>query len=304
VRTVDVKAAARVTHEPIGEMSGIVASRRYPGVFWVQNDSGDSARFFAIHADGSAVMPGWLSGDFFVGERPSDEPADKRQPFPGIGVALAANSDWEDIALDGDTLYLPDMGNNGNARRDLGVYVVDEPNPEATLQTRPLVWLPVAYPDQKAFPDPTNWHFDCEAVFTHRGKLHVLTKHRAPGQINIPETGTNLYRLDSRHTDKVNVLKRMDGLRDLGGWVTGADVSLDGKTLAVLCHMPVASVWLFDISHGGDKLLSDSKQVRRLILSGAQQCEAVCFVDDKTLLVTNEQRDIFRLSAAEIGRVR
>ena len=60
------------------------------------------------------------------------------------------------------------MGNNGNARRDLAVYVVKEPNPEANLQAHSLKRIPVAYPDQKAFPDE-QWHYDCEAVFVFRG---------------------------------------------------------------------------------------------------------------------------------------
>jgi len=301
VATKAVTPAAQVTHEPIGEMSGIVQSRRYPGMFWVHNDSGDTARLFAIHADGSVVMPDWLSGDFYVGEKPTDAESKDKKPYPGIEIPLAYNTDWEDITIDGDTLYVPDMGNNGNARRDLGVYVLPEPNPTAVASQRALKWLPVAYPDQKAFPDPSNWHFDCEAVFMYRGKFHCITKHRAPGKIGTPETGANLYRLDTQYTDRVNVLKKLDSAADLGGWVTGADVSPDGKTLAVLCQAPVASVWLFDISRGGDRLLSGP--ARRLILTGARQCEAVCFTDDATLLVTNEQRDIFRLLVSEFSPV-
>jgi hypothetical protein len=294
---VEVTPAARVTHEPIEEMSGIVRSRRYPGVFWVHNDSGDSARLFPIRADGSAVMPAWQSDEFYVGEKPAGEDARDKKPYPGVEIPLAHNTDWEDIALDGDTLYVADMGNNGNARRDLGVYVVPEPNPAEVPSVRALRWVPVAYPDQTAYPDPANWHFDCEAVFVYRGKLHAVTKHRAPGRINTPETGANLYRLDTQYTDRVNVLKKLDSAADLGGWVTGADVSPDEKTLAVLCQAPVASVWLFDVSKGGDRLLSGP--ARRLILTGARQCEAVCFADGDTLLVTNEQRDIFRLSVAD-----
>ena len=52
-----------------------------------------------------------------------------KPPYPGVRLDGAANFDWEDIAIDGETLYVPDMGNNGNARRDLGVYVLPEPNP-------------------------------------------------------------------------------------------------------------------------------------------------------------------------------
>lgn len=286
--------AARVSHPPLNEMSGIVKSRRYPDVFWVHNDSGDAPRLFAVRADGTVVMPAYLSNDFFVG----DTPVDGKKPYPGVMIDGAANSDWEDITLDNDTLYIADLGNNGNARRDLAIYTLPEPNPEATQRAHVLKRLPVAYPDQSAFPDPARWHFDCEAVFVYNGRLHVVTKHRAPGKINTPETGANLYRLDSPAADRVNVLKKLDTAPDLGGWVTGANVSPDNKTLAVLCQAPVASVWLFDLGRtSGDRLLSG--RARRLILSNAQQCEAVCFADNETLLVTNEQRDVFRLKVAD-----
>lgn len=286
-----VKPYATVSHEPISEMSGIVKSKRYPDVYWVQNDSGDVARIFAIHADGSAIMPSWLHGDYFVGAS-----VEGKKPFPGIPVDVAANYDWEDIAIDGDTLYLADTGNNGNARRDLGVYVIPEPNPTAVEHTRALKWLPIAYPDQQAFP-PAEWHFDCEAIFVRKKKLYFVTKYRVGANIGQPGTGAALYRLDTDYTDKPNILKKLDERADLGGWVTAADVSPDGKTLAVLCNAPVASVWLFDISSGDDRLLS--RPARRLVITDARQCEAICFVDDNNLLVTNEQRDIFRLSVGQ-----
>lgn len=285
--------SARVLHEPINEMSGIVKSRRYPNVFWVYNDSGDPARIFAIRADGTVVMTAYLASTFSLGETP----APGTTLYPGVQIDGAANFDWEDIALDGDTLTISDLGNNGNARRDLAIYLLPELNPEALDRAHILKRLPVAYPDQRAFPDPTNWRFDCEAIFFYKHRLHVLTKHHVPGSIDDPENGTNLYRLDTQHTDRINVLKKLDSAADLGGWVTGADVSPDGKTLAVLCHAPVASVWLFDLTRSGERLLSGP--ARRLILENAQQCEGVCFDDDVTVLVTNEQHDIFRLRVAD-----
>jgi hypothetical protein len=288
-----LRPAAVVTHPPLEEMSGIVKSRRYPNVYWVNNDSGDEPRLFAIHGDGSVVMPAWLSGDFSVGAA-----ADGKPPYPGVRLDGAANFDWEDLAIDGDTLYVPDMGNNGNARRDLGVYVLPEPNPDAVNRARVLEWLPVAYPDQKAYP-PEQWDFDCEAVFAFRGKLHFLTKHRAGSSIDQPATGTKLYRLDTDHTNRVNILRKLDSRPDLGGWVTAADLSPDGHTLAVLCQHPVQSVWLFELPSRGDRLLSGP--TRRLVFTDARQCEAVCFDGSDTLIMTNEQRDLFRLKVSDFG---
>jgi len=254
-----------IRKDAIAEMSGIVASRTYPGLFWVHNDSGDKARFFAIRADGHCVAE--------------------------IKVKNAENVDWEDIALDNGTLYLTDLGNNHNQRKDLCVYKLPEPDPRKGDQKVEAEKIPVAYPDQDAFPPVGEWRFDCEAAFVYQGKLHILTKHRLPGMRFFPADSTNLYRLDSN-------LVKLDSRSVLGGWVTAADLSPDSQTLAVLCHLPVASIWLFDLRGVGEKLLS--KPTHRLILQGVKQCEALCFVDSQNLLVGNEQRELFLIPRKEI----
>ncbi|GIV09980.1 MAG: hypothetical protein KatS3mg019_2071 [Fimbriimonadales bacterium] len=286
--TVELKPRALVQHKPIDEMSGIARSRVYEGVYWVHNDSGDRPRIFPIRRDGSVVIPP------FVSRRDgSDRPEDPDAVYEGILIEGAANIDWEDIATDGDMIYIADVGNNGNARRDLAVYVVQEPNPEATLQAHVLKRIPVAYPDQKAFPGDV-WRFDCEAVFVFHGKLYFLTKHRAPRQLATPESGTKLYRLDTQHTDRVNMLTLVDSHSDLGGWVTAAAMSPDGRTLAVLCQAPQQSVWLFDRPERGDKFLTQGK-ARRILIRNGKQCEAIEWIDNKQLLITNEQRELFVL---------
>jgi hypothetical protein len=283
---VALSPSGRFVHKPLAEISGIAKSRSYPDTYWVHNDGGDSPRIFAVHGDGRIIMPSWLSDKYYV-----DTPLEGKREFPGIEISSATNIDWEDIALDDDKIYIADCGNNGNARRDLGIYLLQEPNPTATDRCRALKWIPVAFPDQKAFPGKV-WRFDCEALFVYRHKLYFLTKHRA-GAINKVETGTKLYRLDTQFPDRVNMLKLVDAKSDMGGWVTAADLSPDGRTLAVLAQYPEQSVWLFDTPRKGDRFLSSPS--RRLRFSGGKQCEAICFVDNHTLLIANEQRDIFTL---------
>ena len=263
-----------IRKEALSELSGLAASRQYPGIFWGHSDSGDRSRLFAIRADGSCVAE--------------------------IEVEGAANKDWEDIALDNKTLYVADMGNNSNKRDDLCIYKLTEPEPkDSKVRARKIR---VAYPDQVEFPpQKTEWRYDCEAVFVFHGKLHVLTKHRLAGSPFFPSDSTVLYRLDREDLKKVNVLTRLDSRTQLGGWVTAADCSPDGKWLAVLTQLPVASVWLFDLSGVGDKLLRNP--VRRQVFQGAKQCEALCFIDNQTLLLGNEQRELCRVELAAFARV-
>ncbi|MBC8063335.1 MAG: hypothetical protein H7Y17_00770 [Chlorobia bacterium] len=276
--SLEVKASATVKHPALAEISGMVQSRPDKDLFWVHNDSGDSARIFAIRRDGSVISPSGPS-------------------YGGIAISGAKNVDWEDIALAGGKLYVSDLGSNGNARRDLGVYIVKEPNPATDVSAK-ATHIPVVYPDQDAFP-PAKRHFDCEAVFVWNGKFHLLTKHRSPDG-RFPEPGTKLYRLDTMMPGKANVAKKLEEVADMKGWVTAADTSPDGRWLAVLTQFPKASVWIFDTKGVGDKLLS--KPTRWLELLGAKQCESICFDGPDRLMVGNEQRDLFGIKLADIPR--
>jgi hypothetical protein len=272
-----IERIAEVTHPALGEMSGIVASS-YPDIFWVHNDSGDTARIFAIHANGDIVVPRYLP------------PARSTDEWPGLVIDNAWHYDWEDIALADGILYLADIGNNDNARRDLGVYVVNEPNPRYVAGARAVRFLPVRYPDQTEYPAKL-WHFDCEAVFTFAGKLYFLTKHRQPGKALAWEQGTKLYRLNSNHTDRDNVLQLVDR-HDGVTLATGADVSPDGQHLAILTY---THLWVFDRPDEGDKWLQSPARVLALDRSLVKQNEAVAWENNDSLLITNENRQIFRV---------
>ena len=224
----DIEQIAEVTHPQLDEMSGIVAST-YKDIYWVHNDSGDSPRIFAIKVDGSVVLPSLVTVLF--PDRSSDR-------WEGYSIDNAWHQDWEDIAIADGTLFIADVGNNNNSRRDLGVYVVSEPNPNYVHKTRAAKFLPIRYPDQLQYP-AKQWHFDCEAVFTFEGKLYFLTKHRQPGKPMAWEPGTKLYRLDTRHTDQQNVLTLVDHHSGIT-LATGADVSPDSDRLAILTY---ARLW-------------------------------------------------------------
>ncbi len=260
-------AEAQVAPE-LPELSGLAASRRHPGVLWALNDSGNDPRLFALSEKGELL-------------------ANHR-------VENAVNTDWEDLALDGDTLYVSDLGNNDSDREDLSVYVLPEPEPGGHADVR-AEKIPVVYPEQKNAPE-----FDCEAIFVSDHKLYVLTKERVMflGR-RLPGTATRLYRLDTRFPDRPNRLTLIERRTGLGGWVTAADMSPDGTTLAVLCHLPVPSIWLFTRPGKGDKLLTGS--ARRLILSNAGQCEALTWADDHTLVAGNEEGQLCRIKLSEFG---
>lgn len=271
---ISLNPIAKVKFEAIDEMSGIVKSRRFKDTYWVQNDSGDSARFFAIQRSGNLIQ------------------LPTRAAYFGIEVKDATNIDWEDITIDGDTLYLCDTGNNLNMRKDLTVYAVKEPDPKKMKSVSIASRIPVSFPDQTEFPPSKMWNFDCEAVAAHKGKLYFVSKWRVSARE--PGNGASIYVLDKPRKDgESNVLRKLDTNANLSGWVTGADISPDGKKIAVLVQAPKAGVWIFDMTKG-DKILSHP--LGYVSFTGAKQCEAICWDSANQLLITNEQRDIFELA--------
>jgi hypothetical protein len=281
---------AQVRVAPLKELSGIVRSRRHPDTWWVHNDSGDTARIFAIRSNGSSILPTYSK---FT--RYGDAPEPGKQQWEGFEVLGATNVDWEDIAIDENYLYLADLGNNLNWRRDLAIYAISEIDPTASTRSAAVQKWPVHYPEQRSFP-PLQWHYDSESLFVSEGQLYVITKHRHFAGIGGFKAGASLYRLDTRHTDQSNALTLVDSSELLTA-ATAADLSPDGSTLAVLSY---SDLFLFDRPASGDAWLSSSYRRIPLDRGVLRQAEALAWEDDSTLLIANEQRDLFRLGVDAI----
>lgn len=277
----------RVEFDPISEMSGIVGNP-LDGSFWVHNDSGDAPRLFALDTAGRVRIPANLSREYF-----GEEARPGARPWPGVLIENADNRDWEDVASDGVNLYIADLGNNMNLRRDLGIHVVPWAALDATQTASATRFIPVHYPEQVGFP-PRERHFDSESLFFADGSLYVITKHREEFPSRQMQAGANLYRLDSWSETESNALTLLDHHPDLTA-ATGAELSPDGRTLAVLSY---TAIWLFERPGGGDAWLSAPSRKLEIDTGAARQVEAITWLDAETLIVTNEQRDWFVVSTA------
>ena len=278
-----VEPKFEIAFEALNEVSGISRSPRFQNQFWLHNDSGDSPRLFAIDQSGALLFPQFLK---FHGQKV----APGRTPWPGFKIALAANYDWEDIASDEDWIYIADTGNNGNARRDLGIYKVPQFNASAVERTRAMSFIPVVYPDQYYFP-AENWHFDAEALFVDQGQLYLITKHRVAGRISQFEPGGNLYRVDPSQPGLDSKVVKVDSLSELF-MVTAADLSPSQEKLAVLGYR---KLWIFLRPFKRDRWLSRLDQVLDLAPFDMGQVEAVTFVEEDLLWVLNEAGQVFEV---------
>lgn len=259
-----LKPVGSIDSSLVTECSGIVQSLRYNGVYWVHGDSGTPACIVPVTMDGKLAR-GW-SGP--------------------VVIEGCNNNDWEDIALDGKgNLIIADTGNNFGRRKQLMLHFVREPKP-GVKSVRPDRTLRVHFEDQKtASPD-----YDCEAVYMVDGHIYFLTKRRS-------DTRTCLYRLGGESPKTSNPLRLVDSF-DIGGMVTAADVSPDGKLVAAMTY---SAIWVFDYDAKSGSIFK--RGIRRLPIF-AWQAEGLAFDGNDSLVLTNEDGRIYRVSLADFKTVR
>jgi hypothetical protein len=94
-----------------------------------------------------------------------------------ISVTNATNIDWEALAMDDNYLYIGDIGNNMNERKDLCIYRVNR-GEIANSRTVIAEKMNISYKEQRAFPPLNNErHFDAEAMTFFEGQLWIFTKN-------------------------------------------------------------------------------------------------------------------------------
>ncbi|EDY84074.1 hypothetical protein VDG1235_3703 [Verrucomicrobiia bacterium DG1235] len=264
---------ANIQPQAIDESSGIVKSRQFKNVYWTHNDSGDTARIFPITRDGQGIQTDWAK--------------ENDKTYEGITIGEAVNIDWEDIAADDQgNLIIAACGNNANLRQDLAVYIIPEPNPNEVWKTRIRRRIDFHFPDQSPYFDPTNLNFDCESLFYANDKIYLVSKNRS-------NTLAKLYRLDETEPFVSNPLTLL-GNFDLKGQATAADATPDGRQLAILTY---SGCWVFIAPEDSDDYFAGQTFYKPF---RAKQCEAICWDDENTLIITNEQGGLFELKLSDI----
>jgi hypothetical protein len=247
----------------VKESSGLVASRRSPGLLWTHNDSGDGPLVYAFDRAGRS------RGTF--------------------RVEGAQTLDWEDIAAGpgpargGSYLYVGDIGDNGRSREFVVVYRFPEPDLDAAQgggaearATQPAEAIRLKYPDRA---------HNAEALAVHptTGDIYIVTKANA-------EAG--VYKLAAPFEPKaVNTLTKVATLRGpdfFGTLVTGADISPDGLRVALCDYAQGYELTLPEGSKSFDDIWRQTPAA--LSLGPRLQGEAVAYrLDGAALLATSEK---------------
>jgi hypothetical protein len=200
-------AAAPKPLADLAEASGAALSRRTPGVLWSHNDSGEPL-LFAFDADGA------LRGR--------------------VRVPNATVEDWEDVSAArcaaGNCLYIADIGDNEESRRQITVYRIAEPQPGDTASAAAEI-LTATYPDGA---------HDAEALFIVNDVVYVVIKGPSSGLYRFPTPVRAGATMPLQRVAELP-LKR----------VTDAETSSDGAWVMVRNGEEVAFYRAADVARGG-----------------------------------------------------
>ncbi len=274
-------AVGALESDALSEVSGIVASARNPGVYYVHNDSGDTARFFAINEQGRTLAELVLKG--------------------------ATAVDWEDIALGpgpggGSFVYLGDVGDNGarvgtTPRESIAVYRVAEPlilsdEAPAVVQVDDWARLPLQYPG--------NPH-DCEALILDpkNADLLLVTKEN-DGKSSVFRASGAAAADATQTLELVTQLAFSTTQAPGSSLVTGGELSPRGDGILIRTY---TSIFYWPRAAGSSLASALLPPPQQLPAPDEEQGEAITFSADGQSYLTvseNEHAAIFRAEFCDL----
>lgn len=233
----------------VNEQSGMVWHK---DLFWVINDSDCKPELLAYNTNGELKKT--------------------------IHISNTSNKDWEDLAEDENYIYIGDFGNNRGKRKDLRVLRVlksDMNKPEIAVDSITFAWA-----DQQNFEKRNMKHdFDCEAFFAYGDSLYFFTKNWANKK-------TRLYSMSKRPGDYQ--LKPIAEF-DVDFMVTGADITADGKTVALVGYKNYRTYMMLFTNIEGQNFFSVNALRLDLESLGGAQTEGLVFTYKNELFINTEE---------------
>lgn len=235
------------------EVSGIEVIGQ-SDLIWMHNDGGNRNKLYALT---------------------------KKGKIEKVIQVKAKNYDWEDITSDEQgNVYIADFGNNKNDRKNLVILKINN----YSLQSKKTVEvekIKFSYPDQHKFPPQKEKRFfDAEGIFYANESLYIVTKSRVKNAYG----KTSLYKVPAERGNYIaTYISTYSGCKNHECRITAADISPDKKNVALLTSK---AILLFS-GFKGDNFLSGN--VNEIPLGFVSQKEGICFIDDKTIYVTDER---------------
>ena len=218
------------------------------GQFITHNDSGGDPKLYYLDKKGKIVFERTLEG--------------------------VKNNDWEDITKDDQFIYVANMGNNFDTRKNLSIVKtpIDPSSSEAEL-------IEFNYPEQVKFTTAYNQsQYDAEALISIDDYLIILTKNKL-------KKITEIYALP-KIAGKYEAKKI--GSLNTQSIITGGDYDPDTKLLALTGTLIFNEYYILKIEDFDLESKKDYKIDMYEIPIGKTQVEAIKIIDSNTFWITSE----------------
>jgi hypothetical protein len=174
--------------DELKEISGLELYR--DSIFFAINDGGNKSEIFVL--------------------------SKKMQVLKKVEVENVKNRDWEALAMDDKYLYIADIGNNLNLRKNLQIHRVSLKRLVEKEKVVPET-MEINYAEQRDFPPKDNeLYFDAEAMIAHNGSLWIFTKNRTS-----PFNGKSfVYEISFSPGTSKNITKSFEIAAGKSGWLS------------------------------------------------------------------------------------
>jgi len=193
-----------------------------------------------------------------------------------VTVSNATNVDWEDLARDEKYLYIGDIGNNLNKRKNLCVYKLKISDVlsknEVTAQKISFI-----YSNQTDFPpSKKQLNFDAEGMIVYKESIYLFSKNRTEPWTGISTVYTLPKQPGNYEANKFSELY----IGEQGWWsdaITGVDIYKD--QLYILTYNRIFRLNIADL----DRSPSFTYEFKR-----TTQKEAIVVIDKNTIFIADE----------------
>jgi len=218
------------------------------GQFITHNDSGGDPKLYYLDKKGKIVFERTIEG--------------------------VKNNDWEDITKDDQFIYVANMGNNFDTRKNLSIVKtpIDPSSNEAKL-------IEFSYPEQVKFTTAySQSQYDAEALITIDDYLIILTKNKL-------KKITEIYALP-KVAGKYEAKKI--GSLNTQSIITGGDYDPETKLLALTGTLIFNEYYILKIEDFDLESKKDYEIDMYEIPIGKTQVEAIKIIDSNTFWITSE----------------
>ena len=218
------------------------------GQFITHNDSGGDPKLYYLNKEGKIVFERTIDG--------------------------VKNNDWEDITKDDQFIYVANMGNNFDTRKNLSIVKtpIDPSSNKAEL-------IEFSYPEQVKFTTVySQSQYDAEALITIDDYLIILTKNKL-------KKITEIYALP-KIPGKYEAKKI--GSLNTKSIITGGDYDQKNKLLALTGTLIFNEYYILKIENFDLERKKDYKIDMYEIPIGKTQVEAIKIIDSNTFWITSE----------------